>query len=198
MYGLYGYLRMKDAFGEKDDEILYNGIRLPSQWPPIRSSLTLEPLPSPPYLESPPSIIPIDVGRQLFVDDFLIEHTTLKRVFHRAEYLPDNPILKPDKPWEREGGYPTAMVFSDGVWYDPKDHLFKMWYMGGYCRSTCYAFSEDGINWVKPKLDVIPGTNIVHTARRDSSTVWLDLEEEDSKRRYKLFVYELDLSLIHI
>ena len=25
-----------------------------------------------------------------------------------------------------------AMVFSDGVWYDPKDRLFKMWYMGGH------------------------------------------------------------------
>ena len=33
-----------------------------------------------------------------------------------------------------------------------------------------------------------PGTNIVHKARRDSSTVWLDLEEKDPRRRYK-FVY---------
>jgi hypothetical protein len=29
-----------------------------------------------------------------------------------------------------------AMVFSDGVWYDPKDRLFKMWYMGGQTRAT--------------------------------------------------------------
>lgn len=183
---------MRDTFGEEDGEILYNGIRLPSQWPPIRSSLTSDPPPPPPYLESPPAIIPIEVGRQLFVDDFLIESTTLKRTFHKAVYLPNNPILKPDRPWECEGEYPTAMVFSDGVWYDPKEHLFKMWYMGGYFRSTCYALSEDGINWVKPELDVIQGTNIVHTARRDSSTVWLDLEEEDIKRRYKLSLYELD------
>ena len=35
----------------------------------------------PPYLVSPPAVIPIDVGRQLFVDDFLIEQTTLTRVF---------------------------------------------------------------------------------------------------------------------
>jgi hypothetical protein len=39
------------------------------------------------------------------------------------------------------------MVFSDGVWYDPHDRLFKMWYMGGILRSTCYATSRDGIHW---------------------------------------------------
>ncbi len=38
-----------------------------------------------PYLQSPPSVIPIDVGRQLFVDDFLIEKTDLERTFHAAE-----------------------------------------------------------------------------------------------------------------
>ena len=85
-----------------------------------------------PYLDHPPAVIPIDVGRQLLVDDFLIEQTTLKRTFHRARYHPDNPIIKPDKPWEHRGRAPTAMVFSDGVWYDPADKLFKAWYMGGH------------------------------------------------------------------
>ena len=36
----------------------------------------------------------------LFVDDFLVEKTTLKRTFHRPEYHANNPVLKPDKPWE--------------------------------------------------------------------------------------------------
>ena len=30
-------------------------------------------------------------------------------------------------------------MFSDGVFFDPSDRLFKMWYMGGYSMSTCYA-----------------------------------------------------------
>ena len=34
-----------------------------------------------PYLVHPPEIIPIDVGRRLFMDDFLIEETTLERTF---------------------------------------------------------------------------------------------------------------------
>ena len=169
-------------------ETLYNGIELPSLWPPRAETLTLEPMTCP-YLVSPPEVIPIDVGRQLFVDNFLIEHTTLRRTFHAAQYLPGNPVLVPDKPWEQEGGHPAAMVFSDGVWYDPQGQTFEMWYMGGYGRSTCYATSKDGVHWDKPALDVVAGTNVVHTAGRDSSTVWLDLEEKDPQRRYKFFAY---------
>jgi hypothetical protein len=168
------------------DETLYNGIRLSSPWPPQIESLTLKPM-APPYLADPPDVITIDVGRQLFVDDFLIDSTTLQRAYHAAEYYPDNPVLKPDRDWEREGQDPTAMVFSDGVWYDPQDHLFKMWYMGGYVRSTCYANSRDGIHWEKPSLDIKQGTNVVQPDGRDSSIVWLDLEEQDPQRRYKMF-----------
>jgi len=175
-----------------NEKALYNGIVLPDQWPPRPAPLTDEPLPLPPYLADPPQVIPIDVGRQLFVDDFLIEETTLARIYHAATYIEGNPVLVPDKPWELEGGHPCAMVFSDGVWFDPADRLYKMWYLGGYCQATCYATSEDGLHWNKPSLDVVPGTNIVHTARRDSGTVWLDLEERDLARRFKMALYELD------
>ena len=48
-----------------------------------------------PYLKAPPRVIPIDVGRQLFVDDFLIAETDLTRTFHLAEKLEGNPVLKP-------------------------------------------------------------------------------------------------------
>ena len=172
-------------------ETLYNGIRLPTPWPPKQDKLTNNPPSLPPYLVSPPKVISIDVGRQLFVDDFLIERTDLKRTFHLAEYYSRNPVLKPDKPWELEGKNPTAMIFSDGVWYDPADKLFKMWYMGGYVGTTCFATSKNGILWEKPSLDVVQGTNIVYESIRDSSTVWLDLDEKDPKRRYKLFVHRV-------
>jgi hypothetical protein len=180
------------AVGYSDDkptgETLYNGIQLPKQWPPKLPKLTREPMPVP-YLKHPPAVIPIDVGRQLFVDNFLVEKTTLlARTFHRAQYHPANPVIKPDKPWEQLGRFPTAMVFSDGVWYDPADKLFKAWYMGGYCMATCYATSTDGIHWTKPSLDVEPGTNIVQKLRRDSTIVWLDQHESDPQKQYKLFV----------
>jgi len=169
-----------------DGPVLYNGIRLPSTWPPLGQTLTHEPPETAPYLVSPPEVIPIDVGRQLFVDHFLIEETTLRRTFHAAEYYPENPVLRPDKPWEERAGRGNAMVFSDGAWYDPQERLYKLWYLGQ--GATLYATSKDGLRWEKPALDVQPGTNIVHVASRDSATVWLDLEEKDPQRRYK-FLY---------
>ncbi|HXI31663.1 MAG TPA: hypothetical protein VNG89_24665, partial [Vicinamibacterales bacterium] len=174
--------------------LLYNGIRLSDPWPPRYRSLPAA-LVTPPYLVAPPAVIPIDLGRQLFVDDFLIEETSLSRTFHRAEYQAGNPILQPTEEWEKFDEYavrtktrpnPAAMPFSDGVFYDPHDRLFKMWYMGGYSQNTCYAVSHDGVAWEKPALDVVPGTNIVTHGRRDSSTVWLDLDERDRSRRCKM------------
>ena len=171
-------------------ETLYNGIRLPRPWPPQRSDLSLDP-PPPPYLTAPPAVIPIDVGRQLFVDDFLVESTTLHRTHHLPEYHPSSPVLKADKPWERlkEGPRhgPFAAPFSGGVWHDPRDGLFKMWYHADYQRGhLCTATSADGVHWDKPSLDVVPGTNIVLESAGGARVVWLDLEETDPARRFKL------------
>ncbi len=185
MVGLLIVLANIAMAGEK----LPNGIVLPNKWPPVVKALTGEPM-EVPYLKNRPEVVPIHVGRQLFVDNFLVEKTTLKRTFHQARLYPNNPILRPDKPWEAKQRNPKdpphAMPFSDGLWYDPQEQLFRMWYMAGYCQSTCYASSKDGIHWDKPSLDVVPGTNIVHAGTRDSATVWLDLEEADPQRRYKM------------
>jgi len=182
-------------------EPLYNGIVLPDQWPPKMEHLELVEIRDPlmkirklefepmevPYLKKPPKVIPIDVGRQLFVDDFLIEQTTMLRKYHQAVYHPACPVVRPDKPWEAS----YAMVYSDGVWYDPADELFKMWYYaGGKPTATCYAYSKDGIHWQKPELDFEPGTNVVVRQQRDSSLVWLDLDEQDPARRFKRYAQE--------
>ena len=178
-------------------EVLYNGIALPDIWPPKVAELTREPLATPPYLEAPPAVIPIDVGRQLFVDDFLIERTTLQRAFHRPEYHSASPVLVPDKPWEGSGARLRAGCFSDGVWFDPKDQTYKMWYWASAASEkpltydTCLATSKDGIKWEKPAFDVVPGTNVVlrdePNVHRNSSTVWLDHLEQDPAKRFKMF-----------
>lgn len=81
---------------------LYNGIVLPDQWPPTRSySSEIRSGMSPFYLVNKPEVVNISTGRQLFVDNFLIESTSLKRVFYYPEYSSANPILQPDKDWER-------------------------------------------------------------------------------------------------
>src|SRR5262249_38706767 len=152
-------------------ELLYNGIRLPSPFPPKIADVPKDPV-TPGYLTSPPAVIPIDVGRQLFVDDFLVASTTLKRTHHLPTYHPKNPVLT------------EGMPFSDGIWWDQQDKLFKMWYLA---QGTRYAISKDGLVWEKPQLDVKKGTNVVQTSPRDSSTVWFDQEEKDPKRRFKMF-----------
>lgn len=169
------------------ERILYNGIELPETWPPRAKDFAADPQ-RPPYLAAPPKVIPIDVGRQLFVDDFLVEQTTLKRTFHQPKYYAGNPVLKPDQPWELDARA-YAMPFSDGVWYDPKDKIFKMWYYSGSGGVTCYATSKDGIHWDKPKLDVEPGTNIVLRLRRDSNAIWLDPNPRNPGERFKMALY---------
>ena len=178
-------------------EVLYNGIRLGSPWPPNNRYFSPDPI-TPPYLADPPAVIPIDVGRQLFVDDFLIEESSLARTYHKAQYHPANPVLRPETAWELRDEYadrtqtkpnPSAMVFSDGVFFDPADQLFKMWYMGGYSLNTCLVVSRDGITWERPMLDVTRGTNIVMTHARDSNTVWLDHENRDGLGRFKMAFY---------
>jgi hypothetical protein len=184
--------------------VLYNGIALGSPWPPRLKYPNDHPV-TPAYLIEPPAVIPIDVGRQLFVDDFLIDRTSLARTYHHAEYHSANPVLRPEKPWELSDPVaerterrpnPAAMVFSDGVFFDPEDRLFKMWYMGGYGATTCLATSQDGVSWTRPVLDVVAGTNIVVNGNRDSSTVWLDHTATDRSSRFKMSVwYEHALTL---
>jgi hypothetical protein len=172
-------------------EVLYNGITLTDEWPPrdvhFERFRKGDPALTPPYLLEPPKVIPIDVGRQLFVDEFLIESSTLKRTFHQPEYYKGSPILKPDKPWETHSRLgPTAMPFSGGVFWDPAERLFKMWYMAGYGYNAGLAVSQDGINWQRPELGHRGKTNLIDIPNNELHGVWLDLEETDPTRRYKM------------
>ena len=170
----------------------YNGIQEPSPWPPQTIEAGPDPLPVP-YLAQPPRVIPIDVGRQLFVDDFLIEYTTLRRTFHPAKVHEAAPVLSPQTELELNGGHcPLAGPFNDGAWFDPADDKFKIWYHAGWFDGTSLATSYDGLNWERPDLDVVPGTNavMVHPPghRRDGAAIWLD-SNAGPEARYKLFIY---------
>lgn len=184
---------------ENGKGVLPNGIVLPEQWPPrladdgVRREMSL------PYMENKPAVIPVNLGRQLFVDDFLIAETNMQRVCHPAEFYAGNPVVAPDKAWEYTfEGAPYAAPFSDGVWYDETDGKFKMWYLAGagslhkHPQSfyTCYAESSDGKHWSKVNTDVVPETNIVDTCDRDAATVWLDKASSDPAKRFKLFNVE--------
>lgn len=178
-------------WSENQGERLYNGIVLPKEWPPRNIDPNDTAPMAVPYLESPPKVIPIDVGRQLFVDDFLIETSDLKRVFHMPNKYKGNPVLKPETELERNpDGNSAAVPKSGGVWWDPEEKIFKMWYEAGWLQTICYATSKDGLTWDRPSLDINPGTNQVLPPDLvpDSWTVVPDWEAEDPQQRYKMFI----------
>lgn len=181
-------------------QTLHNGITLPEQWPPRRPAPTVRKEMPVPYLDSKPTVIPINTGRQLFVDNFLVKETNLESVYHTPNYYAGNPVLEPDKEWEKTiQGALYAAPFSDGIWYDEKDGKFKMWYLAGagtihkqdkQTFYTGYAESADGKTWTKPELEIYNQTNIVDTCNRDAATIWLDKQEKDPAKRYKMFNVE--------
>uniref|UniRef100_UPI003783105A glycosyl hydrolase family 32 n=1 Tax=Prosthecobacter sp. TaxID=1965333 RepID=UPI003783105A len=186
-------------------ETLPNGIVLPVEWPPrIGGDAGKPPLetfskpgdpPEPPYLKTKPAVIEIDLGRQLFVDDFLISEMTLKRVWHQPVKFADNPVLKPEKPWELgTTRTPMAAPFSDGCFYDPMTKRFMLWYSSGWYDSTALAVSRDGLQWERPEYDVFPGTNKVMLKvnddwRRDTVSIWLDHDAARPDERFKATMF---------
>lgn len=177
-------------------EKLYNNIILPDDFAEKQSCAE-----DIPYLKNPPEEIDITIGRQLFVDDFLIEKTDLTPEYHKAKKFEGNPVLYPETEWEK-GDLPVACPKSGGVWYDEEDKIYKMWYEAGWLRNMCYAESKDGINWERPKLDLDKGTNKILTydghafdrfeggidfLRPDSTTVFIDYLCDKSEK-YKLFL----------
>ncbi|WP_206366963.1 hypothetical protein [Sphingobacterium sp. SGG-5] len=179
---------------DSSDWVLYNGIRLPEIWPPqTQDPLDTSPMRIP-YLENPPEIIPIDVGRQLFVDDFLIETSTLERVFHQAQKYEGNPVFYPetaDELDEYHGNSAVTYLGQGGVFYDPQDDLFKMFYTAGWRGGLALATSKDLLSWSRPNLDLAGGNIIlprgVLMAGGDNA-IWLDLNAKDPQQRYKLII----------
>lgn len=77
-------------------ETTYNGIENPAVFPPRNLEKYDAHLPLPvPYLKKPPKIIDISVGRQLFVDDFLISETNDDPPVPQGEKAPRKPDIFP-------------------------------------------------------------------------------------------------------
>ena len=190
----FGILLMAASFAGtvvEAGERLYNGIELPQEWPPRTINPRDDSPMAVPYLSSRPKVVPIDVGRQLFVDDFLVEANGLKRVFHMPRKYTGNPVLKPETALElNSGGNSAAVPKSGGVWWDPTEKVFKMWYEAGWLHTICYATSKDGLTWERPSLDINPGTNQVlpRDLTPDSWTVVPDWQAKDPLQRYKMFM----------
>ncbi|MCQ2385620.1 MAG: helix-turn-helix domain-containing protein, partial [Clostridia bacterium] len=171
----------------------YNGIAAEKDFPPkdMQKIKDYGVLPVP-YLKKPPEVIDITLGRQLFVDDFLIQKSTFVRQFHQPQKYGGNPIFCPETPLEKglDGHSAMAAPFSDGVFYDGKEQIFKMWYHAGWFDGTAYAESRDGIHFTRVATGK-DGSNRVIPVReggmRDSCAVVLDRYTDDPMP-YKRFL----------
>ena len=160
----------------------------PRRWPE-NTPVNYAPMPLP-YLKDKPAVINIDCGRQLFVDDYLVENCNMERVAHQPQKAGINPTMKPETQTEMGTcGIPGAGCKDGGIWWDPQDKIFKMWYEAGYLHYMAYATSKDGRHWDRPDLDIVPGTNIViDDILSDSSTAWIDMFTDNPEQRYKMFL----------
>ena len=203
-------------------ELLYNGMCIPTgagHWPPPhweRGPAT----PEPTYLTDcaaplgpggrqsgvncRPAAINITIGRQLFVDDFVVDmkRTNATRTFHSASMAADdasgvNPVIEPTLPWEDSGLYNPAwgnttsvLPFPGGVWYVADAEPAKRYQLYYYVPSgpTAVAYSADGITWNKTDTGGPSGLNTIATPTRlsASSTVWYNPAESNPEKRFSM------------
>lgn len=137
--------------------------------------------------------------RQLFFDDRVIESTAnLTRRLHLPRRHPDNPVLEGTRSWEKW----LVEVNGRAVLYDPETRRFRMWYGAhlvdasaakGIQYKVCYAFSEDGIRWRRPRLRQVEWegsreNNILRWGENwmRRPNVILDQADPDPDRRFKM------------
>eukprot|EP01052_Picozoa_sp_SAG31_P031909 SAG31_NODE_3437_length_4274_cov_2.610778_1_plen_1124_part_00 len=169
-------------------ELLPNGICLPAEWPP-----RFDPETPPktlffnaPPTTPPPQVVNITLGRQLLVDDFLIEEMRgLERTQHKPVWEKDA-VLSPDLPWETidlndarhqkenrtGGGWPQSTQLGSAQPYSGGVHWHQDKFIAHYQTNdgdVCYAESRDGRWWKKPLVGAAPlgvaKTNIVVSAQ---------------------------------
>ncbi|WP_436934691.1 LamG domain-containing protein [Halovenus marina] len=114
---------------------------------------------------NPPQGKPVDIGSrlELFVDDYLIDEMDgVSQHLHSPD--PQDVSIVFDEPWEGDG---SAYIT---VFWDDEIERYRMYYRGttiGETQYTCYAESEEGINWEKPSLGIIE-----HEGSTDNNIVW--------------------------
>ncbi|MCB1087702.1 MAG: hypothetical protein KDM63_11700, partial [Verrucomicrobiae bacterium] len=139
----------------------------------------------------------------LMVDDAeVLYRSGTQRVFQPASRFSTEPLIAEQYPWER------AIAWT-AVHRDPESGKYQLWYQayagkGDHPKThdclVCYAESEDGTHFTKPKLGLhafegIEDTNIVLVGNggygdRYGNAVVVDPREPDPMKRYKMAYYD--------
>src|SRR5206468_3914705 len=103
---------------------------------------------------------PLIHGKQLFIDDYVIEELKgARKVLNQPIKHPRNPLMRKDKAREFALGY-------GAVARDEFDGLYKLWYsISNDAKDSVttlgYATSRDGITWERTVTDPRAGNNLV-------------------------------------
>jgi len=153
-------------------------------------------------LGAPARCAEIDVREtQLFIDDAIIESTTLlQRVIHQPIRYSMNPLFSPEEPWEG-----TGLNYLGGVFRDEKTGQFRAWYVGTVSGNVpgmpkvffpiCLITSQDGIKWTRPKLDVNshltggPNNIVLHLESGCIAAPNILHNPDDAQRPWKLIIH---------
>ena len=130
-------------------------------------------------------------GKQLFIDDYIIEDLTgATKVLNQPVKHPKNPLMIRDKPWERDDPDYTTVI------YDQAEGIFKMWYAMHVPDRKLdseqvlgYATSKDGLRWTKPIVNKRDKTNIVFHSKIPgflAPGIFKDPVAQDPQKRYKM------------
>ncbi len=128
--------------------------------------------------------------------------TGTRQVLEQAQEHPDNPILRPRLgQWDGT----RCKVYGTVLW-DLQDKLFKMWYSGGTdtpddvrrhdgaSRHVGYAYSEDGVHWIRPDLGLIEFNgsrdNNLIILNAQAPSVFIQTHEPDQNRRFLMVTEE--------
>lgn len=141
-------------------------------------------------LAETPSPIDVDLGRQLFVDDFLVEKTEgVTRIFPKPVKYEGNPVLRPETALERHGGLSaSARPCGGGIWWDPKSRAFRYWYEAGFLRTVGYAETTNGVDFVRPEIRSKTNQALESDIRPDSWEVLPDFEREDPFSNWVMYL----------
>jgi hypothetical protein len=143
------------------------------------------------------------IPAQLFYDDFVSFHYTAWRQEPPTVMNGDqDPLIEPKFPWDED-------VHAHGtVLFDVNDNLYKAWYVSTPAtaltpgtsaetgRALTYAYSKDGIAWVRPMLDIVKynrnqPTNILLKLPGGKFVQYASVFVDDRKRYprpYEMFV----------
>jgi len=119
----------------------------------------------------------------LLVDDHhVLYRPGTMRILRPLDREPENPVILADRPWEQ-------LISYCSVYRDSKDGRYQLWYQAYPGCHLCYATSEDGVRWTKPRLGLVEyegstDNNIVMPIGYGASVV-VDPRDPDPTRRYK-------------